>query len=195
MVPGICLSTELKDICGRRCLAIFRFASWTWFQGSLYYGLLLRTMVKHMLREPVLKPSIPGLVSLSLTFYFKRGISSNFRWCFHSFDLESITIFTLCGRDTSLWSLFYLMKSASRGKEKVSSEVLEARRGARRDGASTSAVLESWIECGSRAWTQRSHAWGRGMWQGEMGNPLFINARPLPTYSQLYLLQKLSFSS
>lgn len=52
-------------------------------------------------------------------------------------------------------------------QEKVSSDVLEVRRGGRRDGASALAVLEAQRAWGRHVCTTCSCARRQGMWQGE----------------------------
>lgn len=105
-------------------------------------------MSRHMLTEPMLKPSITVLVNQELTLYLKRSISSNSRWCFHSFDLGSITFFFFY----PVWKRHFmgsalLYEASLSWWEKISSEVLEASKGWRRDGASVFAIFEPWVEC------------------------------------------------
>ena len=166
-----------------------RFASGPWFQCSLYYGLLLRTMLRHMLREPMLKPSIAGR-----SFYLKRSISSNSRWCFRSFDLGSITVFILCERD-NLWGLLCFMRSASSGEKKIHLKSWRQAKEGEEIEPLVFAVFEPQLECGSQACTHCPAHDDRECGRERRGNPLFAHVWPWPTNFQLCLLQKLSFSS
>lgn len=142
-------------------LVTLRFASWTWFQCSLYYLLWLLTKdygeahtkranaetIHHSIGKP------PSYFLLLKKYFFQFQMFPLFwsRKRYHFYPVGETLLYGVC---FPLWSQLLL--------EQVPSEVLEVRRGGKRDGAFAFAVLEP-REWGSHACTKCFCSWGQGM--------------------------------